>query len=630
MAAEKLADHLQRLLKDKPALSSFATLSTLAVLAYTTRLYLSPSTRLNAEENESLASALDPPILKKNSTTESYTTRSAIYPGIRTFYHGHPQAEKLPDGGKELPLLVFIHGLGGSLAQFGPLLNSLVNVAPCFGIDMPGCGLSKFEPKSYGAYCTGALVALHKVAIEQCCETYGHESVVLIGHSMGCSISALLLSNTARKATTLNVKVLGMVAICPKSDPPTKAEAKTYRRLLSLPDFVLDIMRWLDKRGGTESTSVTRFVGKDAGIDLKTLQLRFNSQFQTPVWKRTALGVLPEYTSETEGTGGMPGKQIWSGVDTPLFMITGAGDTVCTPEEVSRIVSYLQGQDEPSASKTQSELIPAAAEDLPSSKDSPPPEANTTADSTAFSVRPNTTTTSSHHSSIIKTATLPHPASHALLYDHTSYRTCAGLIEDFLSTHISPKLNLGWQLQTLTTSGKWDVKNLAKWAKVAPVSEPIDEGRFRALKTLREQDSIHTPLVFAQKWQERIYCVIDISHDSPIYDTSTLERGGIQYHKFATISKVPPSVTEVADFIALIERLRSELHVKEDAGEPRKAIGVHCHYGSTARASSSCAISSRNEGTRCRTRSTSSSGRDRRGSDMITSSIRCLYGIVLG
>jgi protein-tyrosine phosphatase len=395
---------------------------------------------------------------------------------------------------------------------------------------------------------------------------------------MGCSISALLLSNTAEKATTLNVKELGMVAICPKSDPPTQGQAKTYRRLLSLPDFILDIMRWLDKRGGTESASVTRFVGKDAGIDLKTLQLRFNSQFPTPVWKRTALGVLPEYTSETEGTGGMPGKHIWSGIETPLLMIAGAGDKVCTPEEVTRIASYLQGQDELSANNTQSEPIPAATEDLPSSKDLRPPEAKKPADTT-FRVHPHTTTTSSHHSSIIKTATLPHPASHALLYDHAYYRTCAGLIEDFLSTHISPHLNLGWQLQTLTTSGKWDVKNLAKWTKVAPVSAPIDEGRFRALKTLREQDEVHTPAVFVQRWKESIYCVIDISHDSPIYDTSTLERGGIQYHKFATISKVPPTVTEVSDFIALIERLRSELHIKEDGGEPRKAIGVHCHYG---------------------------------------------------
>lgn len=580
MAATKL--DFQRLLKDKSALISLATLSTLAVLAYTTGLYYSrpkSSTSSEFEEDDSSASVLDPPILKKNSTTEPYITKFATYPSIRTFYHARPQAEKLPDGGKELPLLVFVHGLGGSLAQFGPLLNSLVNIAPCFGIDMPGCGLSRFEPKSYEAYTTEALVALHKAAIEQCCETYGHELVVLIGHSMGCSVSALLISSNAERARTLAVKTLGMVAICPKSDPPTQSEAKMYRRLLSMPNFVLDIMRWFDKRGGTESASVARFVGNNAGIDLKTLQLRFNSQFPTPVWKRTTSGALPNYTSAAVGLGGIPGKQTWSGLNVPIFLIAGAGDTICKPEEVTRIASYLQGQDSLKTSNIQSKLIPLAAEDPAPNLEPSELGRKPTSDDTTFGVQPNTSTSSSQHSSIIKTAILPKPASHALLYDHAYYRTAAGLIEDFLSTHVSSSLNLGWQLQTLTTSGKWDVKNLAKWTKIEPVSAAMDEGRFRALKTLREQDEIHTPSVFVERWKDEIYCVIDISHDSPIYDTTILEKGGIQYHKFATISKVPPTVMEVADFIALIERLRSELHKQEDAGEKRRAIGVHCHYG---------------------------------------------------
>ena len=580
MAAQKLADQAQRMLKDESTIAGLTAVSALAVLLYTTRPYWTSSkssSQLKAEEDEALASGLNPPILKKNSTTDSYTTSFATYPRIRTFYHGHPQAEKLPDHGKELPLLVFIHGLGGSLAQFGPLLNSLVNTAPCFGIDMPGCGLSSFAPKLYAAYSTEALVALHKVAIEQCCETYGHENVVLLGHSMGCSVSALLLSNTAEKGTTLCVKTLGMVAICPKSDPPTQSEAKMYQKLLAMPDFVVNFMRWLDKRGGPESTSVTRFVGRDAGIDLKKLQLRFNSQFPTPVWKRKALGAIPKYESETEGTGGLPGRKIWSGISIPLFIIAGAGDAVCMLEEVGRIVSYLQGNNTPD-SMTQSEPVPVAAEDLSTAKTSHS-ESPSTADDTTVGVQPSTSTSSSHHSSLIKTAILPKPASHALLYDHSFYRTVAGLIEDFLASHVSPHLNLAWQLQTLTTSGKWDVKNLAKWQKVVPVSDPIDEGRFRALKTLREQDEVHTPAVFVEKWRSQIYCVIDISHDSPIYDTKTLEKGGVQYHKFATVSKVPPTITEVADFIALVERLRKELHEREDAGEARRAIGVHCHYG---------------------------------------------------
>jgi protein-tyrosine phosphatase len=122
-----------------------------------------------------------------------------------------------------------------------------------------------------------------------------------------------------------------------------------------------------------------------------------------------------------------------------------------------------------------------------------------------------------------------------------------------------------------------------------PVSEPIGGGVFRALKTLREQDEEHTPSVFVKKWNGKIYALIDISHESPIYDPKMLEQGGIQYHKFPTVSKIPPTPSEVEDFIALVERLRNEIRKKlvgsESANrierdvESGPAIGVHCHYG---------------------------------------------------
>jgi hypothetical protein len=160
------------------------------------------------------------------------------------------------------------------------------------------------------------------------------------------------------------------------------------------------------------------------------------------------------------------------------------------------------------------------------------------------------------------------------MYDHSTYRTVAGLVEDFLARYVSSQLSLGWQLQQLTTTGKWDVKNLEKWKRVTPVSDLIGSGGiFRALKTLREQDEEHSPSVFLRNWRDRIFAVIDISHDSPVYDTKALERGGVQYHKFPTMSKVPPTPVEVQDFIALVDRLRSE------DGHEGKAIGVHCHYG---------------------------------------------------
>lgn len=54
-------------------------------------------------------------------------------------------------------------------------------------------------------------------------------------------------------------------------------------------------------------------------------------------------------------------------------------------------------------------------------------------------------------------------------------------------------------MQYLSREGKWDVKNLAKWKGVKPVSEPV-AGIFRAMKTLREVDDEHCPKVFATNW----------------------------------------------------------------------------------------------------------------------------------
>ena len=470
------------------------------------------------------------------------------------------------------------------MAQFAPLLGCLVNVAPCVGIDMPGCARSEFQPRDWNAYTTEALVALYKVMIEKYLKVDGAREVVLVGHSMGCSLSALLASESRDyDASGPRLVVRGLVAICPKASPPTQNETAKYRTLLCLPDLVLDFLRWLDKRGGTESASVTRFVGKNAEIDLKELQLRFNTQSKTPVWKRMALGSLPVYDQSGVPHGGFPGREVWASLDMPLLLAAGEGDKVTKAEEATKIVSYLQkSATTPTSSEEEGVSEPIPETDRLEMDNDITQQPAASSDS-KFGLEPSTNEVRSRNAAVVKTATLPYPASHALLYDHATYRTLAGLIEDFLSKHVNERLSLGWQLQHLNSAGKWDVKNLEKWKTVVPVSDPIGGGAlFRAMKTLREQDEVHTPSAFVQNWSGKIYVVIDISHDSPTYDPKLLNQGGIQYHKFPTVSKIPPTATEVQDFVALVERLSKEMREKfgegsEDQSFP--AIGVHCHYG---------------------------------------------------
>src|SRR5690606_35305023 len=140
-------------------------------------------------------------------------------------YRPHPNASKLPSRPRSLPLLVFCHGLGGSVAQFAPLLKSLVNLGPCLAIDLPGCGRSSFAPTNWEAYGCHELAELVAMAIHEHLDmevpeqddpsdtdaemedadrdesrsnakstTREPQQIILIGHSMGTFHLALLAS----------------------------------------------------------------------------------------------------------------------------------------------------------------------------------------------------------------------------------------------------------------------------------------------------------------------------------------------------------------------------------------------------------------------------------------------------
>ncbi|KAL8713298.1 MAG: hypothetical protein Q9220_002497 [cf. Caloplaca sp. 1 TL-2023] len=465
-------------------------------------------------------------------------------------------------------------------------------MAPCLGLDLPGCGLSKFSPTSWGAYSQEALVELLATIIADFCEMNNGQGVVLIGHSMGCSLSALLASAES-PLRAKNIDILGLLAICPKVLPPTDSQLTKLRRLLYLPNAWLDLLRSWDRHGGPESLSVARFIGPGANIELKRLQYNFNVQSKTAVWRRMVWGLCFGNHSKPDERGRrMADLEVWAKLTVPMFLIAGESDKMTSPEEVMNIARAMGKMETPSmmkasAGSTVSQTPSVINRDgmdavrvssRTSSQRDTEPSTETTILSESPRVSddtPNSVPGSSKRRQVLKTSILPEPAAHSLLYDPTTYRTLSGLIQTFLSEHIDSRLSLGWQLQHLSTEGKWDVKNLAKWQAVRPVSEPI-AGIFRAMKTLRQVDDVHCPSIFVRKWKGKLKAVVDISHDNPVYDHNELDNGGINYHKFPTVSKTPPTPDEVQEFIRLIENIRNASTTKADAGA---LIGVHCHYG---------------------------------------------------
>ena len=512
-------------------------------------------------------------------------------------------------------MFVFIHGLGGSIAQFHPILVSLVNLAPCLAIDLPGCGLSSFAPQSWDAYTTESLVRLLAEAIEAHRDRDGGQGVILIGHSMGCSLAALLASSTSPSRDLISRHVQGVVAICPKAEPLSRETTHSLqmRMFRSIPgpifDPAFDLIRRWDRRGGANSKSVLRMAGPNADDATRRLQLRFNLQSRTPVWRRMVCGMIPDYSTGYP-RGGFPGREVWSGLDLPVFLAAGQSDLVTPPENIQQIIHFLGKAPAPNQVDTQENEVPVSAapidperlnhplperqhqdsgvgaSDLPKARDGTIEISSSDSDGSDTMILDekqddaSVSTTSNNPEPIprrlvVKYRILPDPASHTLPFATTSSRILAGLIGDFLSSHVDPRLSLGWQLQYLSTEGKWEVKNLAKWKAVQPVSLPIG-GVFRALKTLREVDEYHCPPNFVKEWAGKIRVVVDISHESPVYDPKGLEAGGIAYRKFPIVSKLPPSAEEVSAFIALIDKTRTEFDL---TARDAPLIGVHCHYG---------------------------------------------------
>lgn len=567
------------------------------LLIYRSRSTKAESSRGGSDDTD--PETTDPPLLQKHSEIKSYQTSRFTYPGVRIFYRRHPKADQLPSTPSPIPLLVFVHGLGGSAAQFTSLLTSLIHVSSCLAIDLPGCGLSHFAPSDWDAYTTDALLELLETIIDGYRDKSAGQDVVLIGHSMGTALSARLASKTTPKPTALSRHVVGLVAICPPSDPPPAKQTSLARKLLSIPSPLLDLFRAWDRRGGLESKSVHRFVGADASKEAKKLQHRFNCQSRTPVWRRMAYGFLPAY-SNGHLYGGFAGRDIWKGLDMPVYLIAGHDDHVTKPKDAERIRDWISEdvdqvelpEDGPvvvgvaapleipierSVAQTKARIEDLTDEDFQRSRITINSEDPNEDPSTPREGAPEIPKSPLRPRRSVELVILPSPATHALLYTPSTVRVLAGLVSDFLSTSVSGRLSLGWQLQYLSKEGKWDVKNLAKWKNVEPVSDPI-AGIFRAMKTLREVDETHSPKAFVEKWGHCIKDVIDISHDTPVYDSAGLETGGIQYHKFPSVSKIPPTHEEVEAFIAIVDKIRAEQKEKFQR-EMQAAVAVHCHYG---------------------------------------------------
>ncbi|KAF9583370.1 hypothetical protein BGW38_009654 [Lunasporangiospora selenospora] len=392
--------------------------------------------------------------------------------------------------GPTVPLLVFIHGVGGQLEQFERQIEYFSLSTHILAIDLCGYGASDV-PDSFEDYTSDAYAEDIATLIRR----YKSDETVLICHSYGCTIGTHLyhkLTSTEETASssseptepTETISVKAVVMICPKA-VVSEHDTKMREQLLKTPNWAIELARKLDRMGGAHSKSVNRLLHSSASEELRLKQLQWNTASRTTVLKRVTAGLR------------WPTKQEFQGIQSPLLLMTGEDDHVCPSPNVELLYKWCS---ETNPRVGTPFIIPRAG-----------------------------------HIAMLENWELVTPIISSFL------------VKDCGLTTMDP----AWQItKKAQLESKWSLKNTEKWLRTPCISTAIGKGnrKFRAMKVLRQTDPDHSPLIFLAKYPE-IGLIVDISLDEPPYMTTDFEDTRITYTKLPTVSKIPPSREDVDRFI---------------------------------------------------------------------------------
>ncbi|KAJ3372398.1 hypothetical protein HDU91_003444 [Kappamyces sp. JEL0680] len=208
-------------------------------------------------------------------------------------------------------LVVFIHGMGGQLAQFQEQLKAIQNIHHVLAMDLTGHGFSQQSRLGSAAYTREAFAALVFRLIAKEKQTKPSvEHVVLLCHSYGCQIGVCVANVYGQR-----LGVAKLLLLAPKAEFSAK-EVQSLRGVASLPIWVLDILRWIDKYGGVNSISVSRMFSKTATLEMRERQLAFNLTTPTVVVKYTIMG-MSQF-----------GQRDFQALSVPFLVVSGTHDKV--------------------------------------------------------------------------------------------------------------------------------------------------------------------------------------------------------------------------------------------------------------------------------------------------------------
>lgn len=470
------------------------------------------------------------------------------------------QAEALnvPQDLQESPVFFFIHGLGGQMSQFEPLMGLLSQCLEILSVDLPGFGNSRRSFTNKGKsitvlsdeqkakvsnsillmsptdFSTNKIVSILYEYVNQ--QIPQGKKVVLVGHSMGTHLAVKL----AKKLPAHKVEGLVLLSPPPFHDDtvPQKSDLLSFMKVFTHFSWLFNCFRAWDRLEGLESKSVLRQLAKNSTNIYNSLrQLRWNLDIDTDIILKYMSGFQRgSYTDLLAAIRNFNDRLADKNTYEKTVFVGGSEDKVTPCKVVHETDYYL--------TKTFGRQVSRAIE-------------------------------------------IPN-AGHSLLLVKPEY--ISGMILNHIEAKFPERLHLSpaWVLQVKAniSGDKWGLKNEQKWLELEPLSLNItrnggkDMAPLLGMKTLREGDSTHSPQILEDLFYSdakhpairgTLVAIIDISADIPPYTPKNFKH--IMYYKCATVSKVVPDQGSARRFIQLVDDI---LH---NCDTPHPLIAVHCHYG---------------------------------------------------
>lgn len=183
----------------------------------------------------------------------------------------------------ELPVVLFLHGLGGQMSQFESFFSVFAEQYEIFSLDLPGFGNSKACQRGSSLWQMSASERnvirsslynlkdfstdnIVKMVCQYIQKFIGDRKLIIVAHSMGTHLATKVTSRIT------NVEALVLIS------PPRFVEArkKSGFKFLSWFPTAFSYLRIWDRLEGLKSHSLLRQVDASCSLEKKARQLRWN------------------------------------------------------------------------------------------------------------------------------------------------------------------------------------------------------------------------------------------------------------------------------------------------------------------------------------------------------------------